>query len=151
MTEAGIDRRGFILGMITAFCECVGNECKQAALSPPFYREDLALVQAEAARIAKEQGVHLWLEENADIPAPHRLTWYLIYKFPEIRDEYVQLRQRGLNPVWNFGDFRKILSYGTVWGQGAEQVVPRIRETRRTEETVARVLLRQGDWPPPKA
>jgi hypothetical protein len=151
MTEAGIDRRGFILGMITAFCECVGNECKQAALSPPFYGEDLAEVQAEAERIAGEQGVHLWLDENADIPQDHRLTWYLIYKFPETRDEYLRLRRRGLNPVWDFGDFWKILSYGTVWGENADRVVPRIREARRAEETVARILLRPEDWPPPKA
>ena len=35
-----IDRRSYILGMITAFAECVANESKKLALSPPFYPTD---------------------------------------------------------------------------------------------------------------
>ena len=54
-----IDRRSFILGMITAFAECVANECKRAALSPPFYPEDYETVVAEAENIAKDQGIFL--------------------------------------------------------------------------------------------
>lgn len=140
-----------MLGMITAFAECVGQECKRAALSSPFYPEDLAAVKEASERIAAEQGVHLWLDENKDIPAEGRLLWYLIYKFPEVREQYIRLRRDGANPAWDFGRFRDFLSYGTAWGRGAEQVEPRMREARPTLDSVARVLLRPGEWPPPKA
>jgi len=59
MSFKTIDRRSFILGMITAFAECVANECKRAALSPPFYPEDYETVVAEAENIAKDQGIFL--------------------------------------------------------------------------------------------
>ena len=42
-----IDRKSYILGMMTAFAECVTNECKKIALSPPFYPEDYDTVVAE--------------------------------------------------------------------------------------------------------
>ena len=67
-TGGSIDRRSYILGMITAFAECVANECKKAALSPPFYPEDYDAVVSEAGRIAREQGIFLWYDENPDIP-----------------------------------------------------------------------------------
>jgi hypothetical protein len=50
-----IDRRSFILGMMAAFAECVANECKKAALSPPFYPEDYETVFAEAENIANRK------------------------------------------------------------------------------------------------
>ena len=40
-TSLSIDRKSFILGMVTAFAECIANESKKAALSPPFYPEDM--------------------------------------------------------------------------------------------------------------
>jgi len=45
--DKSIDRKSYILGMITAFAECVTNECKKIALSPPFYPEDYDTVVAE--------------------------------------------------------------------------------------------------------
>ena len=63
-----IERKSYIAGMITAFAECVANECKKAALSPPFYPQDYDKVVSEAERIAQEQGVFLWFDENQDIP-----------------------------------------------------------------------------------
>ncbi len=45
-TSKPIDRRSYIIGMMTAFAECVTNECKKIALSPPFYPEDYNTVVA---------------------------------------------------------------------------------------------------------
>jgi hypothetical protein len=66
--EPPIDRKSFILGMMTAFAECLAHECKKAAPSPPFYPEDYPRVRSEAERIAREHGLFLWYEENADLP-----------------------------------------------------------------------------------
>lgn len=146
-----IDRRSFILGMITAFSECVANECKKAALSPPFYPGDLKSIQAEAERIAREQGVSLWFERNPDIPEASRLYWFVLYKYPEVIDEYRAIREQGYNPVWRIDRFHAVLSYGTVWGKGADKVVPQIRSKAEGDfDTVARVLLKIGDWPVPR-
>ena len=77
-----IDRKSFILGMITAFAECVANECKKAAFSPPFYPQDYKTLLPETRRIAKDNGVFLWYEKNPDISRKTRLNWFVIYKFP---------------------------------------------------------------------
>ena len=45
---ADLDRRSFILGMITAFCECVAGGCKRMALSPPLTAKDYDSTSAEA-------------------------------------------------------------------------------------------------------
>ena len=79
-----IDRRSYILGMMTAFAECVTSECKKVALSPPFYPQDHDSVVSEAARIAKDQGIFLWYEENRDIPENKRLNWFVMSKFPGV-------------------------------------------------------------------
>jgi len=39
------------------------------------------------------------------------------------------------------------LSYGVVWGGGADTVIAQIRETRETRATYARILLKPGTWP----
>ncbi len=148
--ERDIDRKAFILGMMTAFAECVTNECKKLAFSPPFYPEDYDLIYREAERIAGEQGIHLWLEQNPDIPVGHRVQWFVMYKFPEVLNTYKELRERGSNPVWDLEVFYPLLSYGTAWGEGAEMVVPKYREERGTACTFARILLEPGDWPVPE-
>jgi hypothetical protein len=40
-----------------------------------------------------------------------------------------------------------LLSYGTVWGKKADKIVPRMIEKRPVLDTVARILLKPGDWP----
>ena len=145
-----IDRASFILGMITAFAECVTNECKKLALSPPFYPGDRQLVEKEARKIAEEQAVNLWYEENRDIPAAHRLNWFVIYKFPEALEQYRRLRDQGYNPALHFEHFFDLLSYGTAWIEDNPELNPRLRESRATTETFARVLLKPGDWPIPE-
>ena len=142
-----IDRKSFILGMMTAFAECVTNECKKLALSPPFYPEDYNTVVSKAERIVDDQGIFLWYDENLDIPESRRLNWFVMYKFPDMLDEYRDLRRRGYNPAWHFAKFSDLLSYGTAWGQGADAVVTGMRQQKNTKDTFARVLLKPGDWP----
>jgi hypothetical protein len=142
-----IDRKSYILGMITAFAECVTNECKKIALSPPFYPEDYHTVVSEAEKIAKDQAISLWYEENGDIPENKRLNWFVLYKFSDILDEYRKLRNQGYNPAWHFAKFSDLLSYGTAWGEGADAVVTGMRQRKDTKDTFARILLKPGDWP----
>ena len=47
-----IDRKSFMLGMITAFGECIAGEAKKCAFSPPFYPDDYFILKTEAERIA---------------------------------------------------------------------------------------------------
>ncbi len=146
-SSQSIDRKSFILGMVTAFAECVANECKKGALSPPFYPQDYETVLQEVELIAKDHGIFVWYEENFDIPANGRLNWFVLYKFPEVLQEYQRLRTQGFNPAWNLKEFSNFLSYGTVWGEGSENVIPKVREKRLTIDTYATVLLKPGDWP----
>ena len=142
-----IDRRSYILGMITAFAECVANECKKIALSPPFYPVDYHAVVSEAERIVNDQAISLWYEKNEDIPENKRLNWFVLYKFSDVLDEYRNLRNQGYNPAWHIAKFSDLLSYGTAWGEGADAVVTGMRQRKDTKDTFARVLLKPGDWP----
>jgi hypothetical protein len=146
-SDSSIDRKSFMLGMITAFAQCVAGEAKKMAFSPPFYTEDYKDLREEAERICQEQGVFLWHEKNADLPAAKRLHWLVLFKFPEILREYKKLRRQGFNPALHFESFMALLSYGSVWGKEADKVVPRMREKRPVLDTVARILLKPGDWP----
>jgi hypothetical protein len=76
----------------------------------------------------------------------------VMYKYPDVLEEYMSIRNRGLNPVWDLEAFSKWLSYGMVWGDGAEKVVPRMREENVKEDmpTVMRILFKPGDWPIPR-
>jgi hypothetical protein len=150
MILSEFDRRSFIIGMVTAFSECVASESKKAALSPPFYPADYRALIHEAGRIAGEQGIHLWYEENLDIPEASRLNWFVIYKFPEVLQEYWEIRNKGFNPVWNLERFSDLLSYGMAWGKHADKVIPNMRGKGGVMDTVARILLRPGAWPIPK-
>ena len=136
-----IDRGSFILGMITAFAECLANECKKMAFSPPFYPEDYEPIQLEAEKIAQEQGIHLWYESNPDLPEDNKVHWLVMYKFPEVLEEYNALRDHGHNPFTNLEVFSGILSYGTVWGKNTEKVLPLMREKREIKDTVSRIIL----------
>ena len=136
-----LDRGSFILGMITAFAECLANECKKMAFSPPFYPEDYGPIQVEAEKIAQEQGIHLWYEANPDLPEDNKVHWLVMYKFPEVLNEYKALPDNGHNPFTNLEIFGGILSYGTVWGENNEKVVPQMRETREVKDTVSRIIL----------
>lgn len=136
-----MERRSFILGMMTAFAECLAAECKKTAFSPPFAPEDYEEIREEAERIAEEQGIYLWYEHNPDLPAEERVHWFVMYKFPEVLEEYRRLRANGYNPIRNIQPFFELLSYGTAWAENAGTLVPRFREKRPTQDTLARILF----------
>lgn len=138
-----------MLGMMTAFGECIAAEAKKCAFSPPFYPDDYHMLKTEAERIAKELGIFLWLEENREIHEENRIMWWVMYKFPEVLDEYHGLRINGFNPAYEFNQFFDLLSYGFAFGDNAADVKPKIREEEETMGTVARVLFQAGDWPLP--
>lgn len=128
--KLAIDNKSYMLGVIAAFSECVGNECKRASLSAPASLSDTNLMQTDAERIAAEYDVHLWLEENPDLPEEKREYWWVLYKYPEVLDQYQALRAKGYNPLLHFDKFRQYLSYGTVWGINSEKVIPRLKEEK---------------------
>ncbi|MFA5571173.1 MAG: hypothetical protein WCY81_03135 [Sphaerochaetaceae bacterium] len=142
-----IDRKSFMLGMMTAFAECLAGECKKCAFSPPFKPTDLYAMEEEAHILAQEQGLHLWLEKNEDIQEESRVYWYVMYKFPEVLEEYHEIRKTGKNPAKDFDAFRLLLSYGTIWGDHAEKVVPKMRQSEAIMGTVSRILFSDGGWP----
>ena len=107
---SGIDRKSYILGMITAFAECLANESKKGALSPPFYTQDYDAVCMQAEQIAREQGIFLWYDKNENLPEENRINWWVMYKFPEVLEDYQQLRRQGYNPAWHLDKFLDFLS-----------------------------------------
>ena len=142
-----IDKKSFVLGMVTAFGECVANEAKRLAFSPPVfptYEEELL---PEIMQICEEQGLQYYLEKNEDMDEDRRVYWWVLYKFSEELETYLKLRSSGKNPAWDFGDFKELLSYGIIWGEGAENVVPKMRKEARAMDPVTRVLFPNGGWP----
>ena len=57
MQITDLDKRSFILGMVTAFCECVAGGCKRLALSPPLSDDDYAALAGEACEIIEKHGL----------------------------------------------------------------------------------------------
>ncbi|KMZ55326.1 hypothetical protein [Dorea sp. D27] len=144
---AEIDRYSFIWGMIAAFGECVAQEVKKTAFSPPFPPSELKQLEEEAERIMGEQGLSFYLEKNPDIPEDKRVYWWVLYKFPEALSEYEAVRERGHNPAWEFDKFKDLLSYGTAWGSLYEDVVPEIRKEAGPMDPVVRILFPDHGWP----
>ena len=72
------DKKSFILGMITAFCECVAGGCKRLALSPPLSEADYAMVRDKACAIIEKHGLLHLHERNLDAPESERWEWILI-------------------------------------------------------------------------
>lgn len=142
-----IDRRSYMLGMITSFGECVAAEAKKCAFSPPFYSADYSELKDEAEKILTEMGLMFWLEENEDIEEGSRLLWWVIYKFPEVLEEYRVIRNAGYNPAYEFASFSSLLSYGFTFGENAEKVTPKMRKNVDSMATVKRILFRDREWP----
>ena len=109
-----LDKRAFILGMVTAFSECVAAGCKRLALSPPLTRADFEQVSAEAYEIIERHGLLHAHEENLDRPAEERFEWILIAARRETLDAYQTLRRRGLSPAVSLVPFAELLSYNPV-------------------------------------
>lgn len=109
--RAPLDRHSFILGMITAFSECVAGGCKRLALSPPLEREDYLAVAREAEELIERHGLIHYHEENLDLPEEDRFHWILIAARQGTVDEYLEKRARGLNPMRSLAPFYGLLSY----------------------------------------
>ena len=106
-----LDQRSFILGMVTAFCECVAGGCKRLALSPPLSPDVYARVAGEACAIIERHGLVHGREENLDQPEERRFDWILIAAKKETLDQYRALRERGYSPVDGLAPFADLLSY----------------------------------------
>lgn len=108
---ADLDRRSFILGMITAFCECVAGGCKRMALSPPLTAKDYDSISAEAYDIIDKHGLLYYHEMNMDQPDNLRFNWIVIACRQQTLDDYLSLRMQGFSPVQSLAPFSELLSY----------------------------------------
>ncbi|MBR3109380.1 MAG: hypothetical protein IKH30_19670 [Clostridia bacterium] len=106
-----MDRKSFILGMITAFCECVAGGCKHLALSPPLKRKDFESIFFQAYEIIEKHGLLHYHETNQDMPQDKRFDWILIAGRQETIDQYLALREQGLSPAVSLAPFSELLSY----------------------------------------
>ncbi len=111
MDRAHLDKRAFILGMVTAFSECVAGGCKRLALSPPLTQADYETVAEEACGIIEKHGLIHYIEENADQPEGIRFKWILIAGKQQTIDKYIELRRRGFSPMKSLEPFSELLSY----------------------------------------
>lgn len=111
MDRAHLDKRAFILGMLTAFSECVAGGCKRLALSPPLTQADYETVAEEACGIIEKHGLIHYIEENADQPEGIRFKWILIAGKQQTIDKYIELRRRGFSPMKSLEPFSELLSY----------------------------------------
>ena len=109
--DAIIDKRSFVLGMITAFCECITGGCKQLALSPPLSHPDFEMVKDEAYALIDKHGLIYYHEENHDRPEEIRFDRIVIAGKVETLSAYLALRDLGYNPADSLEPFHKILSY----------------------------------------
>lgn len=139
-----VERKSFTLGMVTAFCECVGGECKKIAFSPPMYPEDYPYYQHDVEKIVKAHSLSSYFEENKEMEESKRLCWWVIYKFEDALEEYMALRERGCNAMNDFDKFKSVLSYGTAYAEGADQLKPKLREKRPQTGVSDEVLLGTG-------
>jgi len=105
------DQTSFILGMITAFCECAAGGCKRMALSPPLSPAECAAVMDAARDIIARHGLVFHHETNPELPENARFEWIVIARRPETLDEYRRRRAAGLSPAQGLSPFSDLLSY----------------------------------------
>ena len=106
-----MDQRSFILGMITAFCECVAGGCKRLALSPPPSATIYSQIAEEAELLIEKHGLLHYNEENLDLSENERFEWIVIAAQQETIEEYLVLRAKGYSPVKSLEAFYGVLSY----------------------------------------
>ena len=106
-----LDKRSFVLGMVTAFSECVAGGCKRLALSPPLTEAEYAAFGPAAEEIVERHGLVHYHEKNEDLPLEDRFHWIVIAARQETIDEYARLRAQGFNPAKWMKPFYDLLSY----------------------------------------
>ena len=82
------DKNSYILGMITAFCECVAAGCKDLALSPPLSQADYASVHTKAEELIANHGLISFHEDNPDLPVS-KLNSYTVKKYGKKLVKYI--------------------------------------------------------------
>ena len=112
----GYDKRSFVMGMITAFSECVAGGCKRLALSPPLLPGEYEQMGAEAEAIIEKHGLLHYHERNLDMPRDGRWEWILIAARKQTIEAYVELREKGLSPAVSLAPFAELLSYNAAEG-----------------------------------
>ena len=105
------DKRSFILGMITAFSECVAGGCKKLALSPPLRPDDFEMIKEEAYQLIEKHGLIHYHEKNLDMSEEARFEWILIAGKKETIEEYLRIRKEGHSPASSLKPFFEVLSY----------------------------------------
>jgi hypothetical protein len=115
--------------MHAAFCEAVGGEAKKAAFGPPTLPQDFAVLRPTLEKIAENQGVRMYCIGERQMFNRTIQMWF-IYKFPEVLDEYEQASAKDGGWQEKFGS---LLSYGTVFGEGADKVVPRMKSPSKID------------------
>ena len=105
------DQTSFILGMVTAFCECVAGGCKRMALSPPMTQKAFDASERAARELIARHGLLCLHEENPDLPKNERFHWLVIAARQETLDAYRALRAQGLSPARSLAPFAGLLSY----------------------------------------
>lgn len=108
---SGLDKRSFVLGMITAFSECVAGGCKRLALSPPLTQDEYARIKEEANSIIEAHGLLHYHERNLDQPESCRVDWILIAGRQRTIDQYLDIRAKGYSPMDSLMPFSDLLSY----------------------------------------
>ena len=111
MERDKLDQRSFILGMITAFSECVAGGCKRLAMSPPMSPADCGAYAPEIYDIVEKHGLLHYREENLDKPESGRFEWILIAGRQETLEQYHALRSQGFSPAESLAPFAGLLSY----------------------------------------
>ena len=106
-----MDKRSFVMGMVTTFSECVAGGCKRLALSPPLTHEDYLRFSEEAEAIIRKHGLIHYHEQNPDLPEKDRVEWILIARREEVIRRYLDLRAKGFSPARSLEPFSELLSY----------------------------------------
>ena len=106
-----MDRDSFILGMVSAFCECVAGGCKPLALSPPLTDEDYRRVGPAALNLAAEHGLIAYHEKNLDLPPEKRCHWVAVCREQAVLEAYLKLRAQGHSPRMGLEPFYGVLGY----------------------------------------
>ena len=110
------EKRAFILGMMTAFCECVAGGCKRLALSPPLKPAEYAEICEEAGLLFRKHGLLFAHETNPELPEEERFEWFLIAARQETLRQYADLRAEGYSPAASLKPFHRLLSYDPAQG-----------------------------------
>ncbi len=105
------DKRSFVMGMVTAFSECVAGGCKRLALSPPLLPGEYERWGEEACAVIERHGLLHYRERNAELPEAERWEWILIAARRQTIDAYLELRRGGHSPARSLAPFAGLLSY----------------------------------------